>query len=120
MVRFITVALLALTLAGPARADSTPAISRISGVTGNNIYESCKKHGPFCLAYVTGSADMASIWSLLGKNIYFCIPYQVDGNQLMDLVSKYMHDHPQDRHINAITLFTRAMEKAWPGPCRKK
>ncbi|MFB2873687.1 Rap1a/Tai family immunity protein [Aeromonas jandaei] len=89
-------------------------------LNGNMLYERCAtKDGDqdyylnisSCRGYITGVADAYDGYS-------FCIPNQVNIGQNSDIVTKYLHDHPEDRHQDAHVLTAYALSIAFP--CKKQ
>lgn len=60
--------------------------------------------------YVTGVVDALS-------DIYFCPDSNVTKGQLLDIVGKYLADHPEDRAQPANVLIVSALSKVFP--CKK-
>lgn len=87
---------------------------------GNMLYERCatKEENPdyylnisSCRGYIIGVADAYDGYS-------FCIPNRVNIGQNSDIVMKYLHDHPEDRHQDAHVLTAYALSVAFP--CKKQ
>jgi hypothetical protein len=85
-----------------------------SFVSGNDLYEKCNSesgtvsHG-ICGGYITGIAD------LLNNAGKLCIPHQmVTVRQLLDIVVKYLREHPEERNISASLLVVLALHDSFP------
>ncbi|MGU5731432.1 Rap1a/Tai family immunity protein [Aeromonas jandaei] len=65
-----------------------------------------------CRGYITGVADVLDGFS-------FCIPDRVNRGQNVDVVTKYLRDHPEDRHQDAHTLTAYALSIAFPCQTKK-
>ena len=96
---------------------------------GNNLYEFCTAkeddiiYGGMCLGYLFGIADLVKIF--LTKGIFMdvdgvknqvgiiCLP-GVTGQQLKDVVVKYLRDYPEKRHLQARLIAVDALRKAFP------
>jgi hypothetical protein len=120
-----------LTISTMARADfyvsleKTPnsaPLWRIGNIAtfydGNQLYRLCTSSNNgdanFCSGYVAASADF-----LQNQNAnYVCLPPNVVVGQLMDVVKKYLTDHPETRQYIAISEIEVALEKAFP--CKAK
>jgi len=88
---------------------------------GNMLYERCssKKGDEFyymnaseCRGYITGVADTLDGFS-------FCIPNQVTRGQNADIVTKYLSDHPEDRHRDGHAITAQALSLAFPCATKK-
>ncbi|MFM1691813.1 Rap1a/Tai family immunity protein [Aeromonas salmonicida] len=88
---------------------------------GNMLYEKCtsEKGDEFyyinsseCRGYVTGVADTLDGYS-------FCIPNQVTRGQNSDVVTKFLSEHPEDRHKEAHIITAYALSLAFPCPTKK-
>jgi len=47
-----------------------------------------------------------------------CMPDSVTAEQMTDVVTKYIHDHPADRHLNGADLVDASLKAAFPCPPR--
>src|SRR5690606_24161423 len=81
---------------------------------GNRLYEACssEKGDEFyymnaseCRGYVTGVADTLDGFS-------FCIPDQVTRGQNADIVTKFLSEHPEDRHRDGHAITAKALSLA--------
>ncbi|MGK4476346.1 Rap1a/Tai family immunity protein [Aeromonas molluscorum] len=88
---------------------------------GNMLYERCATkeeeqnyyvNVSDCRGYITGVADILD-------GISFCIPHQVTRGQNADIVTKYLNEHPEDRHKDAGPLTAYALALAFPCPPKK-
>jgi hypothetical protein len=107
MTRLLAASLLALLATGTAHAQ------RVSNVKGTTLMKACT--GPkaeICDAYVDGFGDAISAG---GKDhALACLPIAATGTELRDVLVKFLKDHPEDQHLKAATLATRAFAKAYP------
>jgi hypothetical protein len=81
--------------------------------TGNALYDDCTSDSPpkrtLCLGYVTGFSDAREELGLM------CPAKGVDVRQMIDVVVKYLSDHPEVRqHYTASDKVGLALEKAFP------
>jgi hypothetical protein len=81
--------------------------------TGNDLYSECNspKSSPdfnTCLAYVEGMADAFAGLPLV------CFPSHVTVGQTVDIVMKYLRDHPEDRHYSAAGEALEALGSVFP------
>lgn len=88
--------------------------------TGNRLHEDCRAANYFnrgyCGGYVTGIVD--TIESLQARGVLpadaLCIPEESTKGQLVDVVKKYLDDHPERRHLEAGSLVPEALNSAFP------
>jgi Rap1a immunity proteins len=87
---------------------------------GNDLHENCKA-GPrskghdtmsafktgACVGYVMGVAS-----SLEGSA--FCFPAGVEKGQIVDVIKRWLEDHPELRHYAASSLITSALKERFP------
>ncbi|MBY5362615.1 hypothetical protein HFO97_22240 [Rhizobium leguminosarum] len=105
---------------------------------GNDVYEYCTGAKSLATAYVGGwwdshanDADIANLAELTSpegntrKHISFytgqikgniCIPPKVTLGQMVDVICKYLQDHPENRQLSMTGHFNVAFGTAWP--CR--
>jgi hypothetical protein len=71
-----------------------------------------------CHAWLSGFADGIQTTEILaGKNVV-CVPQDLNNEQAMRVVIKYMKDHPDQLHLPALALALRALKEAFP--CEEK
>jgi hypothetical protein len=88
---------------------------RVSKVDGNRLLAMCTtKSAGECDAYLSGVSD--TIEAEGRARAPACIPTAVTGNQMRDVVIKYIHDNPQSRELKAGLLTIKALSAAFP--CR--
>jgi hypothetical protein len=110
MTRFLAVSLVALLATGTAHAQ------RVSNVKGTTLMKACTASSvTACDAYVDGFADAISAGGK--EHALACIPIAATGTELRDVLVKFLKDHPEDQHLKASSLATRAFAKAYP--CNK-
>ncbi len=80
---------------------------------GNVLYDHCEKLSQYCVGYVLGIADAMKNHNTV-DGYASCIPDQSTGTQLIDVVIKYMSNHPERRHEAAVSLVSKAFEEAFP------
>jgi len=107
MTRIVAASLLVLLAAGTAHAQ------RVSNVKGTTLMKACTGPSPAqCDAYVDGFSDAITAG---GKDhALACIPTASTGTELRDVLVKFLKDHPEDQHLKASTLASRAFAKAYP------
>ena len=80
---------------------------------GNKLYSRCSSPNNslehvYCLGYVAGATDS------LQMDGHICVPDNVTVAQAVDVVMKYLRDHPEDRHFLAPSLADLALRQAFP------
>lgn len=87
-------------------------------VSGNELYALCTGDVDDrirCIEYVTGASDSALIAQRMdGRTGYLCIPERVTRQQIADVVTAYLRDHPESRQSNAGGLTLVALGTAFP------
>lgn len=103
MIKAVIPALLIATMAaGPASA---------AFITGNQLMEHCRNQNrSFLLGYAMGSADHLQFF--MPEKV--CIPVQVTGGQLVDILCKYVDEHPGMRHLTGEYLAFASLNEAFP------
>lgn len=89
--------------------------------TGNQLYERCNNSSEvdrgFCIGYAAGVADMLTIQELVGERPKrLCVPVEVTGGQLSDVVVKGLRDDPASRNQTASGLAAISIIEAFPCP----
>jgi hypothetical protein len=78
----------------------------------------------FCLGYISGILDSQSLWDYLvhvGKDYpqtHYCLPDEATNSQVVQVVLKFLNDHPERLHEPANTLILEALHNAFP--CKAK
>jgi hypothetical protein len=72
--------------------------------------------------YIQGVRDTID---LMQYGTQRCIPQSVNLRQLQDVAVRYLKQHPETRHFNAVVLIAAAIREAWcpdliSGPPAKK
>ncbi len=90
-------------------AKKAPVVVGITQLTGNDLLERCESKDAYgngiCLGYVEAIRDAFLIGS---ETPPFATPVEVTNQQLVDVVVKYLKDHPQRRHLQAAFLAREA------------
>ena len=86
---------------------------------GNWLYNQCEAGQntvdfSFCLAYVTGATDAWVDAQVVSKTKYFCLPKNGTVGQIVDVVRKYLRDHPETRQYAADSEIEAAIQTAFP------
>jgi hypothetical protein len=90
----------------------TAHAQRISKVNGSKLLTLCTAgRTTECDAYLSGVADA---YAMVGKAGGVCIPLPVTGVQLRLVVTKYLHDHPQELELPAGAIAGHAFTAAFP------
>ncbi|MFQ1864938.1 Rap1a/Tai family immunity protein [Aeromonas veronii] len=82
---------------------------RCSSVKGDEFYYI---NSSDCRGYITGVTDTLDGFS-------FCIPNQVTRGQNVDIVTKFLSEHPEDRHKEGHVITAYALSLAFPCPTKK-
>jgi hypothetical protein len=92
-----------------------------AGFTGNQLHEICKTDNYSCDWYVAGVVET---WNMLGylwtdhEGPWLCWPNEANYNQLADIVTIYLREHPEIRHNSAALLVWQAIANKFPqGGC---
>ena len=79
------------------------------GVSGNRLNEECQSNESlYCLGYASGIADTRPLF----HNI--CLPDSSTYGQVELVVKKYLADHPDKLHQDAVILVLEALKEAFP------
>ena len=85
-------------------------------LTGNKLFEECQQNSNLflsgaCLGYIAGVVDA------LHTSSEFCVLQngsRVKLRQLVDVVTDYLHDHPEKRQLPASDLVIAAAKNQFP------
>jgi hypothetical protein len=85
-------------------------------ITGNDLFRYCESsladfNKGFCAGFIT------STWYAFfsaREQRYFCDPPNATVDQAIKVVEKYLADHPEELHKEALVLVSRAWENASP------
>ena len=88
--------------------------------SGHDLYKNCSQYekqlgtsGDFaCMGFVTAVADVLSNNSVDGVRV--CFPQNVNKQQVVLVVAKYLRDQPEALHFSAVSLTVNALQKAFP------
>jgi hypothetical protein len=111
-IRTLIIAVLALTILSPAKAQKTSEILN----RGEDFLAVCQydnNHPPdVCLAYVAGVAGTLALnWSDTGQRI--CVPDSATLRTTLDLVLQYIKDNPEKRNQKTIFLIAQVTIKKY-------
>ncbi|MBC8267155.1 MAG: hypothetical protein H8E36_00205 [Rhodospirillaceae bacterium] len=91
---------------------------------GNDIHRHCSQqesefYTGVCLGYITGAVDVLSDAKFAGAFIndfeIGCWSIaEIELGQLIDIVKKYLVDHPEERHNIATLIVLSAIREAFP------
>ncbi|MBA8881683.1 Rap1a/Tai family immunity protein [Phyllobacterium myrsinacearum] len=83
---------------------------------GNDLYNVCKDNTKdeyiLCLGYTQGSADSFDVIRLLSKKEP-CLLSPISGEQVADVVTKYLKNNPDKRHEPGGFLVNKALTEAF-------
>ena len=95
----------------------------IVSMNGNQLYAYCTSapgspQAMACLGYENGVTDtLQSAADVIRRANHICLPQNVSGQQVLDVVRDYFRDHPEDRHHVASDEVILALRTAFP--CKK-
>lgn len=96
---------------------SCPAFA--AGTDGNVLYRQCTSTGAIeqvaCHQFIIGVVDGINIASETGLEP-FTLPANVKGEQVKDVVLRYLREFPERRHWAGSVLVWNAMREAFPNP----
>jgi hypothetical protein len=110
-------ALLVASLSGSSR----PALADFQ--SGNSLLSRCRSDASladrqYCLGYVTGAADFAiqdeRNNKAMDKVCWINIPDGVTSGQLLEILVKYLREHPERLHYQGGYLIIEAFHQAFP------
>jgi hypothetical protein len=109
MVRAFLVALLLLGATSTARATAVDDVEacRAAAKPGGIKLESA-----FAAGYCTGIVEATMFNLPVTGNV--CLPKGVTTGQGLQVLVKYMDDHPKELHEQTVRLAARAIVQAWP------
>lgn len=90
-----------------------------SFANGNALLADCDSSVGYdrgaCSGYISGVSDaIASYQTVHAFPDFVCMPDQVQRGQIIDVVVKYLRDHPEKRHLGAASMVTAALRLAFP------
>jgi Ssp1 endopeptidase immunity protein Rap1a len=101
--------------------------SKVAGVVASgtaNVRDQDLANAGLCTGYLAGLADgiEAESNALLVKGkrpvLLYCAPKNVERGQEVEIVLKYIREHPEKAHIRTAGLATIALTQAFPCPKR--
>ena len=117
MILGLAVGLAVLLTAGEGRADL---------YSGQDLNEACNAGDTFstgeCVGYIGGVYDAGKVLDRGTKKRQWnggwtaCVPEGVKAGQLMEVVKKWLREHPSEWHLGAGGLVAAAFDEAFP--CR--
>lgn len=126
MKRLLFAAIAVLSIVSLARADIYCGVAKHDGeaplwnpsasyfVSGNELYDWCThSNWALCDGFVEGSADI-----FIAQNANsVCMPTGQSGvtvQEVVDVVKKYLTNHPETRHYPAYSIILVALDRAFP------
>ena len=111
----LAVGLAVLLTAGEGRADY---------LNGQKLYDSCKDEdlALYCIGYIVGVYDAGEVLDPASDKRRWvdgwtaCVPDGVLAGQLVEVVKKWLREHPAEWHYEADSLVAAALQEAFP--CR--
>jgi hypothetical protein len=84
---------------------------------GNQLYEDCTgKDVAFCSGYVAGALDNEDRYFIRAD----CAPDDAKLSELVDVVTTWLRDHPDKRHLPAGVAVADSLKAKFPPPCIPK
>jgi hypothetical protein len=98
--------------------------SRAADLDGNKLWTWCGSENvverALCAGYISGAlGGMTFIMNDPGAPKAFCLPPNLVGDQIHDVVKKALADYPAARSAPAPWLIAKAIHDAWPCPDKK-
>jgi hypothetical protein len=95
-------------LAAVLLLSPTSAFSAKGFVKADDLFSKCGFNSPLCMGYLAGVSDIMS------TNDDICLPDNAALPQIVDIVVKYLTDHPERRHYSASSESGIALMQAFP------
>jgi hypothetical protein len=86
----------------------SPSSAAAEWLDGNKLHDQCVEHTLHGLGYMKGAVD-AIVMNVDG----FCIPPNVTGRQLSDVICQDLRENPKDRDKPAAFLVFMSLKRAW-------
>lgn len=85
--------------------------------SGNGLLEDCQTPEGMpsrlvCSSYILTIVDVLRYDDVVG--IRSCVPTQATTQQVTDVVTQYLQQHPELRHYGAVALVARALSESFP------
>jgi Rap1a immunity proteins len=86
-------------------------------MTGNMLYTACENQSRAqCVGYVGAVSDALSNGNAV-NGYRACQPHAgYTSEQAVDVVRRWLKDHPEERHLGAVGLTAAALSEAFPCP----
>jgi Rap1a immunity proteins len=92
----------------PTADTATSTSAPYPAFTGNTLLSSCTADPTTapakvmeCVTYVVAVAGTMIVWQTVARDsAYFCVPEEAIGEQLKDIVVKWLRANPAERHLN--------------------
>ena len=79
-------------------------------LTGNQLKQDADSPGSYSKGYFDGY--VLAVLELSKDRL--CIAERVTMEQILDVIKKYLNDHPKELHLPASDLVLKAIQTAWP------
>ena len=85
-------------------------------VSGNELWANCQDSNKLqlCYGYILGAAQTYSITRPMKSQPIFCISPEVQNQQVLDIVTTYLREHPEKRQWPGPTLVIFALGEKFP------
>lgn len=97
----------------PTQAETLATGSFLSG---NELHELCRNANSTATSYIIGVADSFLFVQRSTNSRNFCIPANVNSEQITDVICESLKANPATRNNTAPSIALSAIKKAWP--CR--
>lgn len=93
---------------------ASPAFAAPEPTTGNTLHGWCSNESLKlgCLGYIMGAADGLSYAN--NEKRAYCLPASVTAGQVMDVVKRFMIEHPEERHRSAAEVVLIGLMMGFP------
>jgi len=89
-------------------------------VSGNELWDNCQDSNrlKFCYGYILGAAETYRVTRPMKSQPFFCMSPEVQNQQVLDIVTSYLREHPEKRQWPGPTLVIFALGEKFP--CNKE
>lgn len=89
---------------------AVPAFCLQLSLTGNQLKQDALSQGAYSKGYFEGYV----LGVLESAKDRLCVPERVEMGQALEVIEKYLNEHPQELHLPASGLVLKAIQAAWP------
>ena len=106
--RFLGIVLTLILISGSAIAMTGNRLKELCNDTDSSFYDGA------CLGYIVAVGDILKDGEEDVMGFRACIPTSVEYQQSVDVVRKYLNQHPESLHYGVIGLVAHALSEAFP------